>query len=82
MDGERPANLGQCFIAINPACFAPDFPLRMSDMMGLLRNLDPVRITLDLVLLYFFKSNYTGNVQTSMKIIRKPFDVLVQNIRL
>ncbi|XP_054278135.1 uncharacterized oxidoreductase YjmC-like [Macrosteles quadrilineatus] len=41
MDGERPANLGQCFIAINPACFAPDFPLRMSDMMGLLRNLDP-----------------------------------------
>ncbi|XP_046661703.1 uncharacterized oxidoreductase YjmC-like [Homalodisca vitripennis] len=41
MDGTRPANLGQCFVAINPACFAPGFEQRMSDMNNILRHLEP-----------------------------------------
>nr|CAD7572851.1 unnamed protein product [Timema californicum] len=36
------ANLGQCFIAVNPECFAPGFVERMSDLMCLLRNLEPI----------------------------------------
>lgn len=43
-DGSRPANLGQCFVAINPECFAPGFELRMCDLMCTLRNLKPVSI--------------------------------------
>ncbi|XP_069760633.1 uncharacterized oxidoreductase YjmC-like [Narcine bancroftii] len=35
------ANLGQCFLAINPECFAPGFTSRMSDLLGIHRNLDP-----------------------------------------
>ncbi|XP_002741248.3 putative oxidoreductase YjmC, partial [Saccoglossus kowalevskii] len=35
------ANLGQCFIAINPEAFAPGFAERMQDMMNICRNLSP-----------------------------------------
>lgn len=43
---DEPANLGQVFIAVNPNCFAPDFPDRMSEFNGILRNLSPVRINI------------------------------------
>uniref|UniRef100_A0A182V6K4 Malate dehydrogenase n=2 Tax=gambiae species complex TaxID=44542 RepID=A0A182V6K4_ANOME len=33
------ADLGQCFVAINPACFAPGFEGRLSDLTGILRNM-------------------------------------------
>ncbi|XP_058838917.1 uncharacterized oxidoreductase YjmC isoform X2 [Topomyia yanbarensis] len=33
------ADLGQCFVAINPACFAPGFETRMSDLNSILRNM-------------------------------------------
>ncbi|XP_001866932.2 uncharacterized oxidoreductase YjmC isoform X3 [Culex quinquefasciatus] len=33
------ADLGQCFVAINPACFAPGFEGRMSDLNSILRNM-------------------------------------------
>uniref|UniRef100_A0AAG5D4P9 Malate dehydrogenase n=1 Tax=Anopheles atroparvus TaxID=41427 RepID=A0AAG5D4P9_ANOAO len=33
------ADLGQCFVAINPACFAPGFEDRLSDMHSILRNM-------------------------------------------
>ncbi|XP_053685038.1 uncharacterized oxidoreductase YjmC [Sabethes cyaneus] len=33
------ANLGQCFVAINPGCFAPGFETRMSDLNSILRNM-------------------------------------------
>lgn len=33
------ADLGQCFVAINPACFAPGFEGRLSDMNSILRNM-------------------------------------------
>lgn len=36
---ERVANLGQCFIAVDPDCFAPGFVDRMSDLMNTCRNL-------------------------------------------
>ncbi|KAL0279211.1 UNVERIFIED_CONTAM: hypothetical protein PYX00_000817 [Menopon gallinae] len=42
MSAERIANLGQCFIAINPEMFAPGFEERMSDLMTMLRNLPSV----------------------------------------
>uniref|UniRef100_A0A1Y1NQ32 Malate dehydrogenase n=1 Tax=Photinus pyralis TaxID=7054 RepID=A0A1Y1NQ32_PHOPY len=35
------ANLGQCFIAVDPNCFAPGFEDRMSDLMGNIRNCEP-----------------------------------------
>lgn len=35
------ANLGQCFIAIDPNCFAPGFDDRMSDLNGILRGCEP-----------------------------------------
>lgn len=38
----RSANLGQCFVAINPDCFAPGFQDRLSDLNSMLRNLEPV----------------------------------------
>nr|CAD7442096.1 unnamed protein product [Timema bartmani] len=34
-------NLGQCFIAIDPECFAPGFQGRMSDLLGYLRGMEP-----------------------------------------
>lgn len=37
------ADLGQCFVAINPACFAPGFEGRMSDLNSILRNMSRVR---------------------------------------
>lgn len=36
------ADLGQCFVAINPACFAPGFEGRLSDLTGILRNMPMV----------------------------------------
>lgn len=38
---DRPADLGQCFVAINPQCFAPGFEDRMSSLMDYLRNMQP-----------------------------------------
>ncbi|XP_033910277.1 uncharacterized oxidoreductase YjmC-like [Acipenser ruthenus] len=35
------ANLGQCFVAINPENFAPGFKDRMSDLLTLHRDLEP-----------------------------------------
>nr|CAD7395862.1 unnamed protein product [Timema cristinae] len=34
-------NLGQCFIAVDPECFAPGFQGRMSDLLGYLRGMEP-----------------------------------------
>ncbi|KAM9854424.1 putative oxidoreductase YjmC [Aulostomus maculatus] len=38
---DRVANLGQCFVAINPENFAPGFTDRMSDLLSIQRGLDP-----------------------------------------
>lgn len=35
------ANLGQCFIAIDPKCFEPGFENRMSDLMNSIRTMEP-----------------------------------------
>ena len=34
---------GQCFIAVDPNSFMPGFEGRMSDLMGICRNQEPVR---------------------------------------
>jgi LDH2 family malate/lactate/ureidoglycolate dehydrogenase len=36
------ANLGQCFVALNPECFAPGFSQRLTEMHAILRSLTPV----------------------------------------
>uniref|UniRef100_A0A023GMG3 Malate dehydrogenase n=1 Tax=Amblyomma triste TaxID=251400 RepID=A0A023GMG3_AMBTT len=36
-----PADLGQCFVAINPAAFAPGFEDRMQDLMNMARSQEP-----------------------------------------
>ncbi|XP_076030052.1 putative oxidoreductase YjmC [Oratosquilla oratoria] len=41
MDTGREADLGQCFVAIDPSFFAPGFEDRMSDLMDHCRNLEP-----------------------------------------
>ncbi|PSN40099.1 hypothetical protein C0J52_13746 [Blattella germanica] len=40
-DDARPANLGQCFVAINPECFAPGFQDRLSNLLNALRKMEP-----------------------------------------
>lgn len=37
------ANLGQCFVAIDPNAFAPGFEDRMSDLMNICRKQEPVK---------------------------------------
>ena len=39
-DGSNPANLGQCFIVIDPECFAPGFTDRMDDLHKIHRDLE------------------------------------------
>ncbi|XP_067028461.1 uncharacterized oxidoreductase YjmC-like [Acropora muricata] len=39
---ERVANLGQCFVAINPSAFAPGFEDRLQVLMDNFRNLQPM----------------------------------------
>lgn len=39
---DRPANLGQCFIAIDPSAFAPGFTDRLTELIDHCRNLQPV----------------------------------------
>ncbi|XP_046454278.1 uncharacterized oxidoreductase YjmC-like isoform X2 [Daphnia pulex] len=41
MDTKRKANLGQCFIAVDPECFASGFETRLSDLMSHLRHMEP-----------------------------------------
>ncbi|KAJ7998249.1 hypothetical protein DPEC_G00220660 [Dallia pectoralis] len=40
-DTDRVANLGQCFVAVNPDNFAPGFNDRMSNILSLHRDLEP-----------------------------------------
>ncbi|CAH8508510.1 unnamed protein product [Dicrocoelium dendriticum] len=46
MNADRPANLGQGFVAIDPNAFAPDFESRMSDYMKTIRQLPRVNDSL------------------------------------
>ncbi|GMT01242.1 hypothetical protein PENTCL1PPCAC_23416, partial [Pristionchus entomophagus] len=39
---DTPADLGQCFVAIDPDCFAPNFEGRLQDFLDETRNLTPV----------------------------------------
>lgn len=41
-DNDREANLGQCFLAIDPEAFAPGFQDRMQDMIDICRASEPV----------------------------------------
>ncbi|XP_063593797.1 (2R)-3-sulfolactate dehydrogenase (NADP(+))-like [Penaeus indicus] len=38
---DRPADLSQCFVAIDPSFFAPGFEGRMTDLMNHCRNMEP-----------------------------------------
>ena len=39
---DKEPNLGQCFVAIDPQCFAPGFEDRMTQLIDYLRNMEPV----------------------------------------
>lgn len=39
---DKPMNLGQCYIAINPRCFAPDFQFRLNQYLKMIRKTTPV----------------------------------------
>ena len=34
---------GQCFVAVDPSCFAPGFEGRMQDLMGHVRKMEPAK---------------------------------------
>ena len=34
---------GQCFVAVDPSCFAPGFEGRMQDLMGHVRSMEPAK---------------------------------------
>lgn len=38
---DRPADLSQCFVAVDPSFFAPGFEGRMADLMNHCRNMEP-----------------------------------------
>lgn len=61
---DGPANLSHCFVAINPAFFAPGFEDRMSDLMGYCRNMEPVSTDLNL---YTLRSQYQGSMILMLK---------------
>ena len=42
---------GQCYIAVNPACFAPGFDGRLTDLITQIKGLKKVRPPRDQVLL-------------------------------
>uniref|UniRef100_A0A0K0CXI4 Malate dehydrogenase n=1 Tax=Angiostrongylus cantonensis TaxID=6313 RepID=A0A0K0CXI4_ANGCA len=44
MSASTEADLGQCFIAIDPQAFAPGFHERMQDFINTMRNLPPVSV--------------------------------------
>lgn len=39
-----PADLGHCFVALDPGCFAPGFGERLGESMQHWRQLEPVRV--------------------------------------
>ncbi|KAF4518323.1 hypothetical protein B566_EDAN009111 [Ephemera danica] len=41
MTTDREANLGQCFIAVDPGAFAPGFSDRLQDLLDYLRKMEP-----------------------------------------
>lgn len=41
-ESHKPANLAQCFIAVDPECFAPEFPERLQSFLDQNRHLKPV----------------------------------------
>lgn len=69
MGGTTPANLGQCFVAIDPECFAPGFKDRMADLMQHLRNMEsvdpskPVLVPGDPERIYIQKVEEEGGIQ-------------------
>ncbi|XP_031638988.1 uncharacterized protein LOC116351078 [Contarinia nasturtii] len=63
------ANIGHVFIAINPNCFAPGFTDRMTEMNGILRNVQPVNeekpvlVPGDLERAYMKKTDEEGGIR-------------------
>ncbi|CAG0898130.1 unnamed protein product [Darwinula stevensoni] len=41
MSTAEEANLGQCFVALNPECFAPGYHDRLQDLMNFIRKMEP-----------------------------------------
>jgi LDH2 family malate/lactate/ureidoglycolate dehydrogenase len=54
MTTDRSANLGQCFIAVNPEMFAPGFSDRLQDLMDFMRKMEPVSAGF-FILFYFIR---------------------------
>ncbi len=49
-DHDEPANLGQCFIAVDPDRFAPGMRERLQELMGTLRRLPAIDPTLPVLI--------------------------------
>ncbi|XP_015837333.1 uncharacterized oxidoreductase YjmC isoform X2 [Tribolium castaneum] len=49
------ANLGQCFVALNPTYFAPGFEERLTDLLNFIRNMQPRNLS-------WFQGTGSGNI--------------------
>ncbi|XP_059507859.1 uncharacterized oxidoreductase YjmC-like isoform X4 [Stegostoma tigrinum] len=71
----RVANLGQCFIAINPNCFASGFEERMSDLLKIHRSLEqsepglPVLVPGDPEVLHITECEHHGGIPYHVNVI-------------
>lgn len=73
----RPANLGQCFIAINTAVFAPGAKNRLATLLNQLRelprlgNLPPVKIPGDMARAAMDKADKDGGIRYPSNLIKE-----------
>ncbi|XP_041965033.1 uncharacterized oxidoreductase YjmC-like [Alosa sapidissima] len=72
---DRAANLGQCFVAINPENFAPGFNDRMSDLLSLHRHLEPAETEMPVVApgdperIHIEKCNSLGGIPYHLSVV-------------
>ncbi|XP_070534633.1 uncharacterized oxidoreductase YjmC-like isoform X2 [Ptychodera flava] len=86
-DAERVANLGQCFVAIDPGAFAPGFEDRMQRMMDICRSQEPAEGEMEVLVpgdperKHMKKVEDEGGLQYHTNLI-KALDVLASELKV
>uniref|UniRef100_A0AAY4CLI2 Malate dehydrogenase n=1 Tax=Denticeps clupeoides TaxID=299321 RepID=A0AAY4CLI2_9TELE len=75
-DTDRVADLGQCFVAVNPENFAPGFNERMSELLHINRSLEPVGEQVPVLVpgdperMHIEKCQLLGGIPYPLKVVR------------